>query len=276
MSARSARAADESAGEGPVAVLLRGFGQQRKVVYALAMRETQTRFERKTLGFAWLIGEPLLIAFVISAFKWAIETGETYPGLSVFVVSLVGYLPFFCFRAIVGRAPGSLRQNAPLLYHSKIKLLDVVLARHALEMAASVTVMTMIAFGLAFWGGLIAANIPLLFLGVVLLFLFANGLGLLAAAAAAVWPLAEKLIPPLVYISLPVSGALMALHVMDPGLRALLLWNPQAHLHEMIRYGFFGEALPSYYSIAYVCFWTGVFNILGLAALRAVRPKLEF
>jgi capsular polysaccharide transport system permease protein len=68
----------------------------------------------------------------------------------------------------------------------------------------------------------------------------------------------------------------MALHQLDPAFREILLWNPQTHLHEMIRYGFFGDALPSYFSIAYLCFWIGLLNLVGLAALRAVRPKLEF
>lgn len=264
------------AGEGRVGRVLRGLRLQRRVVHALLLREMQTRFGRQQLGFVWLFIEPLLLASAISAFKWATDGGQTYPGLSVFIVSLVSYLPYFCFRAIVGRAPGSLRQNMSLLYHARIKLLDVVLARHALEAGAVLTVMALIAVGVVFWAGVVPANIPILFLGLLLLFLFSNGLGLMAAAAAAVWPMAERLIQPAVYLSLPVSGALLALHVLDPALRAILLWNPQAHIHEMIRDGFFGAALPSYYSIAYVFFWTGLFNLVGLAALRAVRPSLEF
>jgi capsular polysaccharide transport system permease protein len=163
-----------------------------------------------------------------------------------------------------------------LLYHARIKLLDVVLARHLLEMAAVFTVMTFLAIGVMIWADMVPAGIPILFLALVLLFLFSNGLGLMAAAAAAVSTIAERLIQPLVYLSLPFSGALMALHQLDPAFREILLWNPQTHLHEMIRYGFFGDALPSYFSIAYLCFWIGLLNLVGLAALRAVRPKLEF
>jgi capsular polysaccharide transport system permease protein len=232
-------------GEGFSNRTLPGFKLQAVIVQALLLREMQTRFGRNQLGFLWLFIEPLLLAAAIGAFKWATEIGQTVPGVSIFVLTLVGYLPYFTFRAIVGRAPGTLKSNMTLLYHARIKLLDVVLARHLLEMAAVFTVMTFLAIGVMIWADMVPAGIPILFLA-------------------------------LVYLSLPFSGALMALHQLDPAFREILLWNPQTHLHEMIRYGFFGDALPSYFSIAYLCFWIGLLNLVGLAALRAVRPKLEF
>jgi capsular polysaccharide transport system permease protein len=261
---------------GPLGRTLVGFRHQARIVNALLLREMQTRFGRNQLGFLWLFIEPLLLAGAISAFKWATDMGTTYPGIPIFVFSLVSYLPYFTFRAIIGRAPGTLKANMSLLYHSRIKLLDVVLARHLLEGAAVFTVMALIVIGVAIYGDIMPSSIPQLVLGLTLLFLLANGLGLMAAALAAISTVAEKLIQPLVYLSLPFSGALVALHSLDPAMRAFLLFNPQAHIHELVRYGFFGDLLPSYYSIGYVLFWVGLFNLVGLAALRAVRPKLEF
>jgi capsular polysaccharide transport system permease protein len=276
VNATTGAAAGRSHGQSALIRTLRGLKLQIVIVQALLLREMQTRFGRNQLGFLWLFIEPLLLAAAIAAFKWATEMGRTIPGVSIFVFTLVGYLPYFSFRAIVGRAPGTLKSNMTLLYHSRIKLIDVVMARHILEMAAVFTVMTFLAIGMAIWADILPAGVPILVLALLLLFLFANGLGLLAAAASAVSTIAERLIQPLVYLSLPFSGALMALHQIDPAFRALLLWNPQANLHEMIRHGFFGDVLPSYFSIGYVCFWVCLLNLLGLAALRAVRPQLEF
>jgi len=263
-------------GQGALDRTLRGLKLQAMIVPALLLRELQTRFGRNQLGFVWLFIEPLLLAAAIGIYKWATEIGQTIPGVSIFVLTLVGYLPYFSFRAIVSRASGTLKANMTLLYHARIKLLDVVLARHLLEMGAVFTVMTFLAIGVMIWADIVPAHIPILFFALVLLFLFSNGLGLMAAAASAVSTIADRLIQPLVYLSLPFSGALMTLHQVDPVFRALLLWNPQTHLHEMIRYGFFGDALPSYFSVAYICLWVGLTNLIGLAALRAVRPKLEF
>ncbi|WP_170985306.1 ABC transporter permease [Roseomonas sp. AR75] len=255
---------------------LEGFRRQGKVIHALLMREMQTRFGRNQLGFLWLFLEPLLLAGAIATLKSTFDFGHSIPGVSMFVFALVSYLPYFTFRAIISRAPGTLRSNMTLLYHSRIKLLDVVLARHALEMTAVVTVMALIVVGVWIWADQPPSDIPILLTGIILLFLLAHGLGLLAAAASARWEIAERLIHPLVYLSLPLSGALVPLMAMDPIVRNMLLLNPQAHIHEMVREGFFGEALPSFYSTGFVLFWVAVVNLLGLAALRAVRPKLEF
>jgi capsular polysaccharide transport system permease protein len=255
---------------------LRGFALQGRVIHALLLRELQTRFARNQLGFLWLFIEPLLLALAIASIKSLYEIGHSYPGISVFVFALVSYLPYFTFRAIVGRAPGTLQQNMTLLYHSHIKLIDVVLARHLLEMGAVMTVMALISFGVAIYLDMPPANVPVLVLGLVLLFLLAQGLGLLAAAAAAVSELAERLIHPLIYLSLPLSGALIALDSLPPNLRDILLWNPQANIHEMVREGFFGNLLPSHFDVGYTLFWVALLNLLGLAALRAVRPRLIF
>lgn len=265
-----------SAAEGEFARTLRGFREQMRIVFALALRELHTRFGSNQTGFVWLFIEPLLLSVAIAAFKWAAGMGQSFPGVPIFVFALVSYLPYFMFRSIVGRAPGTIRANMALLYHTRVKLMDVVLSRHLLETAAVVVVMAFIILGVMMWSDIVPSSMPMLALALLLLFLLSNGLGMLAAAAAARWRVAEKLIAPMVYVSLPFSGALVALHSLDPGLRAVLLWNPQAHVHEMVRDGFFGGLLPSYFSVGYVLFAAGVVNLLGFAALRAVRPKLEF
>lgn len=255
---------------------LRGIRSQLRVIYALFLREMQTRFGRGHLGFLWLFIEPVLLAFMIALMKVSFSLDSTHGTINPFVFALVCYLPFFAFRGIVGRAPGTLRTNMTLLYHPQIKLIDAVLARHALEMAAIITVMMLIAAGVAIYGDSPPADIMLLIYGLVLLFLLANGLGLLAAAGSAWSPLVERLIHPLTYLSLPLSGALTPMASFPPILRDLMLWNPQVHIHEMVREGFFGGEIQSYFDVGYVTLCVGIVNLLGLAALRAVRPKLEF
>lgn len=263
-------------GGGHVSRTALGFRLQARVIRALLLREMQTRFGRNQLGFLWLFIEPLMLAGAIATIKWGMGGGHHYPGIPVFVFTLVGYLPYFTFRAIVSRAPGTLQANMTLLYHSQIKLLDVVLARHALELAAVITVMAVIVIGVAVWADMPPNNLPILLVGLVLLFLFAHGLGLCAAAAAAAWDVAERLIHPIVYLSLPVSGALIALDSLPPPIRSILLWNPQANMHEMMREGFFGNLMPTYFDVGYTAFWVAIVNLIGLAGLRAVRPRLEF
>ena len=252
-----------------------GFRVQFRVIHALVLREMQTRFGRSRLGFLALIVEPLIFGAMIATLRWAIDIGRTVPGVSIFVFALVSYLPFMTFRAIVSRAPGTVRSNVTLLYHAPIRLLDVVLARHALEAGAVMSAMAVVVIGVMIWGNVTPYSVPLLLVAMVLLFFYSHGLGLVCAAAAARWKVVGALIHPLLYISLPLSGAIIALQMLDPQIREILLWNPQVSIHEMVREGFFGDRLASYYDVGYLLFWTGLLNLLGLAGLRVVRPRLE-
>ena len=47
---------------GGAARLRRGFAVQRRVIGALLIREIYSRFGRQSLGFAWVVAEPLVFA----------------------------------------------------------------------------------------------------------------------------------------------------------------------------------------------------------------------
>ncbi len=252
-----------------------GLRLQGRVIHALILREMQTRFGRGGGGFLWLFIEPILLAGMIGLMKWAMDTTGGHPGINPFLFGIVGYVPFFGFRAIVGRGGSAVPANASLMYHRQVQLIDIILARNLLEAAAVTGAVTLI-LGCASWvAGEDPQSIPLMMLGMVLLLLFANGLGMLTAAACAMSETFDKLLHPILYLSLPLSGALMALHWMPPAWREALLWNPQVHFHEMVRHGMFGDALPSYYDVNYMLASVVIANLLGLCALRAVRIKLE-
>lgn len=255
--------------------LLACFAVQARVVHALMLRELQTRFGRSQLGFLWLFIEPLILASAIGGLHWLTDRSRM-PGVSIFVFYLIGYTPYFAFRAVIGRAVGAFHSNMTLMYHRQVRLFDIVLARHLLEICAVLTVIALVVIGVAVVIGRPPHSAPALAGGVVLLLLYAHGLGMLAAAAASVSEIAERLIHPLIYLSLPLSGAFFTLHALPPSIREMLLWNPQPHFHEMMREGMFGDLLPTYYSVPYVLGAVAVTNLLGMLALRAVRPRLEF
>jgi capsular polysaccharide transport system permease protein len=256
--------------------LLEGFAVQGRVIHALLLRELATRFGRSQLGFLWLFIEPLMLASAVGALHLLADSGHRTSGVSIFVFYLIGYTPYFAFRAIISRAPSAFESNMTLMYHQQVRLFDIVVARHLLEAGAVLTVVVLVVLGVAMVTEKGPNSIPALAGGLVLLLAYAHGLGMLAAAAASVSEIAERLIHPLVYLSLPISSAFFALHAMPPSIRELLLWNPQANVHEMVRDGMFGDVLPTYYDVGYVLGAVAVVNLLGMAALRAVRPRLEF
>lgn len=254
---------------------IEGFQVQGRVIHALLLRELQTRFGRGHLGFLWLFLEPLLLSAGIGLLKSLLRShgmGNVPPFLFV----VVGYAPYFAFRAIINRATTAFQANMTLMYHRQVRLLDIMLARNLLEMGAVTCVLIIVLAGTSWITGFAPNDLPLMVFALLLLFAFANGLGLLVAAGAARWEVVDRIVHPLTYVSLPFSGALFALHFLPRQWREVLLWNPQANLHEMLRDGMFGDQIPAYYDVPYVLGWVVLVNLLGMAAVRAVRARLEF
>jgi capsular polysaccharide transport system permease protein len=255
--------------------VLHGFAVQGRVIHALLLREMQTRFGRKQLGFLWLLIEPLMLSSCIAALHW-VSGHSSVPGVSVFVFYIVGYTPFFAFRAIISRASGAFHSNMTLMYHRQVRLFDIVVARHLLETAAILAVLTLVVIGVVLVTEKLPYSLPALVAGSLMMLLYAHGLGLLAAAVASVSDAAERLIHPLIYLSMPISGAFFTMHSMPTSVRNVMLWNPQVHFHEMVREGMFGDVLISYFDVPYMVTAILVVNLLGMCAMRAVRPRLEF
>ncbi|MDP3415753.1 ABC transporter permease [Falsiroseomonas sp.] len=254
---------------------MEGLRVQGRVIHALLLRELQTRFGRGHLGFLWLFLEPLLLASAIGILKSLFSPGGT-GAVPTFLFVVVGYAPYFAFRAIINRATTAFQANMTLMYHRQVRLLDIMVARNLLEMSAVTCVLLLVIASTSWLTSFAPHNLPTMMLALLLLFGFANGLALLIAAGAARWEVVDRIVPPMTYISLPFSGALFALHYLPRGWRELLLWNPQVHMHEMLRDGMFGDLIPAYYSTPYLLAWVLGLNLLGLAAVRAVRTRLEF
>lgn len=258
-----------------LALIRKGFRVQGRVIHALALRELTTRFGHSQVGFFWLVLEPLMLASAIGMihFVWHPAGKGNIP---VFLYYVVGYAPYFAFRAIINRAPSAFEANMTLMYHRQVRLTDVILARNLLEAAAVMGVLALIIGGSSWLVDMPPADLPLMALGLLLIFLLANGLAMLAAAGAARWDVVDRIVHPLTYLSLPISGAFFALQNLPPSWREVFLWNPQVSMHEMVREGMFGDLTKSYFHVDYAIACVLIVNMLGLAAIRAVRPKLEF
>jgi capsular polysaccharide transport system permease protein len=258
--------------------VIKGFRIQGRVIHALALRELTTRFGRNQMGFVWLVLEPLMLASAIAVFHWLVRRrgAEGYGDIPVFLFYVIGYAPYFAFRAIINRAPSAFHANMTLMYHRQVRLTDVVVARNVLEASAVMAVLVLVIGGSAWLVSLFPDDILLVAAALAMMLLYANGLSMLVAAAAARWEVVDRIVHPLTYLSLPISGAFLPVHHLPESWRDMLLWNPQVNMHEMVREGMFGEMMISHYHVDYTVACVVIVNLLGLAALRAVRPKLEF
>jgi len=107
-----------------VSSVWRGLLIQWRVVGALVIREIYTRFGRESLGFAWIIAEPLVFAIPV-LFVWRAVRDPNDHGISLMPFLWSGYLPLLRFRHLGGRILSFIRSNVPLLYHQRVTIFDI-------------------------------------------------------------------------------------------------------------------------------------------------------
>jgi capsular polysaccharide transport system permease protein len=248
---------------------------QRRVLGALIMRETWTRFGRENLGFAWMYGEFLIFALPV-IIMWRVLRGHTEHGLLVVPFVWSGYMAILLFRHIGGRMVGAVRSNMPLFYHRNVTPFDAILGRMAVEVfgnwgAATFSFFLLYSIGVMDW----PRNMPLLFVGYFFMTWWCVSLGLVIAAFSERTVIFEKIWAPVSYMYLPVSGFMYMAAWLPASVRWVLLTTmPALPCYEMIRAGIFGPVMRYYYDIPWLSFVLAAITLFGLLGLRDVRRHL--
>jgi capsular polysaccharide transport system permease protein len=254
---------------------LRSFTIQRRVIGALIMRETWSRFGRENVGFAWVYGEFLIFALPVIV-MWRLVRGHTEHGLLVVPFVWSGYMAIMLFRHIGGRMVGAVRLNMSLFYHRNVTPFDAIIARMAIEIfgnlgAATFSFFLLYSIGAMDW----PRNMPLLFVGYFYMIWWCVSLGLVIAAFSERTVIFEKIWAPLSYMYLPVSGFMYMAGWLPASMRSVLLTvMPALPCYEMIRGGIFGPVMRYYYDIPWLSFVLATITLFGLLGLRNVRRYL--
>jgi capsular polysaccharide transport system permease protein len=256
--------------------LSRGFRIEARTVGALIMRELHTRFGRDNIGYLWLFLEPALLAGAVAAIHLMARLRLPW-GMDIVPFYVSGYTAYALFRATVNRAGTTLEGNSSLLYHRPVTIFDLLLARAVLDAAAMLGASTLILMVAAAAGGGPGIGRPLLYLlGWFFDLWFCMGLSMLALAGCVVFPTLDRFIQPTTYLLLPLSGVFFIIEQLPPFARAIVAWIPLAQITQMIREGVFQDFNSIYIEPGYIVAWCMSVTLLGLLAIRAVRPQVEF
>jgi len=248
---------------------------QLDVIGALVMRELHTRFGRNNIGYLWLIGEPLMLATVIGALHM-FQPGHIGSSMPPVAFSLVGYCVFIIFRGIFNRAESILEGNMPLMYHRMISVLNLSVARVVIEAAGCVTTFVLL-YSLAILTGF--ADFPARPLyaigGVAAMIWLSFALGLNVTAITFGRPTLQRLVHPISYFMMPLSGAFFAVEWMPPAVQHAADWVPFVNLFEITRYGMFEMASDKHLFPGYLIACCAITTYSGLIGIRRVRNRLD-
>jgi capsular polysaccharide transport system permease protein len=255
-----------------VKTLTQLFLLQSRVIWALILRELQTRYGRENIGYLWMIGEPVMFCAGV-AIVWTMVRPAEDHGLPVTAFVITGYVPLTMWRHCVMRAIKAYESNGSLLFHRQVTPLDIILGRVALEIAGTLMagmLVTVWAIVLGFMDP--PKDIALLYLGIAYHAFFSLGCALVIAALSERSDLLEKFISAVMYLSLPLSGAFAMVSWIPEHYQWILLLSPSVQDMEMIRGGQFGPQSHPLYDIYYTTWTESLLVLIGLSlTLRSRR-----
>lgn len=256
-------------------VMREGFRIQCRVIGALMMRELHTRYGRENIGYLWLILEPMFLATAVGLMH-ARSPSHFGGDIKPVPAALIGYCNFMTFRQIIGRAEGTLENNVSLFYHRTISPFDLLTARALLEQAGTLVAFCLL-MGLAVATGIAnPPERPLIYgAGVLLFFLLCFALSLVVCGITHERRAVGRMIHPVVYIMMPLSGAFFTMDALPKQIREVLLAIPLAHCYEMMRYGWFKSAKPDYIDLPYLGAWILGLTFIGLLLLSLARRRIH-
>ncbi len=248
---------------------------QARVIEALMIRNIVAKYGRGNLGFLWLIVEPMfLVGGVIVLWTFLHPTGAHGVSVAAFVIS--GYMPLTLWRHL-SNAIRVMSGNYSLLYHRRISVFDILVARTVTEIAG------VSAAGLVVYLMLLSAGIvdwiddpSLVLAGWLMMSWLGFGVTCIIAGLSEKSEVLENLIQPTQYLILPLSGAFFMVSWLPKSAQDYALAVPLVHIYEMFRAGFFGRTVETHYSIGYAAIWATGLTALGIWAVQSSRKTLTF
>lgn len=246
-----------------------------RIIWALLLRELGTRYGRANLGFLWTVAEPLLFCAGV-VLLWAVVKPPYEHGVKIVPFVVTGYMPIIMVRHMINQALTCVKSNGSLLYHRQITLLHLFAARLILEFFSVTMAFVVVTLVLLMIDPSSAPrDLLLVYGGWCLLAWLSLGLAIVLGALAEMMEAVERIVGLFTYILVPLSGTFYMVAWLPEAFRKAVLYLPFIHPVEMIRGGFFGPGVPTFYNPAYAAAWAAGLTFLGLVLLRLVRERVE-
>ncbi|MGC9237253.1 MAG: ABC transporter permease [Thiomonas sp.] len=240
---------------------------QRRVIWALTMRETITRFGREGLGTIWLVAEPAMFIVGVMVIFSHIESNATY---SIAEYLAVSYPTLLFWRNGTNRVTKAIEINRALLHHQPIRPIDIIYSRILLEFSGAagaffILYLVFVQLGICQW----PADVLTMALGYLLVIWFSFAFVLIMAALAELSETIERVSHIILYLMLPFSGVFVPLYAVPEQFREILLYFPLVDAVEYFHSGYYGERMQTYYHLGY-----SVFVILGMTLFGLSLTKI--
>ncbi len=235
----------------------------QSVLYALFLREVNVRFAAGTMGYFWIIFEPLLqisIFVTVKVLLFGTDSSFDYP---VFIT--LGFIAFNFFRHIVEQSMSAFSANKGLYAYKQVKPIDTIIARVLVELLiTSIISIIFVFWGLYFNFDMQVENLGMLLITFIWLALFSVGFGLMAAILATFYDSLKKVIKLILSPLMFISAIFYSMQDMPQALQEIFYYNPLVHFMELLHADYFYLLDDSFVDYKYMLFWTIIPLFMGL------------
>lgn len=256
--------------------LLDGLLIQARVLHALILRELITRFGREDLGVLWLVVEPLVFTVGVATL-WSATGLNHGSNLPIVAFAVTGYSSVLMWRNSANHCAGAVEINKTLLYHQRVHIIDVLLARCALEISGATCSFALLTLLMCFVGVLEPpSDLLKVMQGWLMLAWFGAALGILIGAGTAFSKIIERLWTPAAYLLFPISGAAYMVEWLPHNFQQVVLYLPMVHGVELVREGYFGNVIRTHHDIGYMALCCLTLSLIGVWLAREATHRIEF
>jgi len=235
--------------------------RSQNLLWNLTLRELRSKYRRSFLGWAWSMLNPLS-NMVIYWFVFGVVFGATAPtgdpsGIQVYALYLLtGILPWGFFALVTNLGLGSLLGNSGLVKKVYFAWETLVFAQVIFSFVQFCIEMTLLCVALLIVGSPIAPWIPVAFLLMLLLAVYAAGFALALSTMAVyfrdlryLWTIIIQVMffaTPIIYTPDKIAGKV------PPILEFILHWNPMAVFVLSFRHLLYSGRAPEWGHLAYL------------------------
>jgi len=247
---------------------------QRRVIWALLLREILTRYGRHNIGFLWVFAEPMLFTLGVTVLWTAMKSfhGSSLP---IVAFALTGYSSVLLWRNMPSRCIGAIEPNLSLLYHRNVRPIDIFLSRLLLEASGATMSLVFLSLVFIFVGSLSPPEDVLqVIIAWLMLTWFGMSLALIIGGLSEDSETVEKLWHPAAYFIFPLSGAAYLVDTLPTSIQRLVLYLPMVNGVEYLREGWFGSRIVAHYDLGYLAWTNALLTLVGLAQVAKVSRNV--
>lgn len=244
---------------------------QRRVLWALLLRESRIAFGTSHWGYLWAVMQPgVMLTFLILIFMLIGRGAPFGESLALFFASSLLCLEFYTkMSSSLMRAFSS---NNSLFAYPPVQKVDAVLARFLLVCSVYAIVWAAFHTGLIVTGyGMIPARPELVFLSFGAVALIGLGMGMIHAVMFSFmssWQHVEKIFARPLFV---LSGTFYVPSQLPPEAKAVLQWNPILQAVELGRMGIYPNYDSRIFDPSFLCGFILVILTVALFAERYTR-----